>query len=848
MSIDRTISSEWEFRSPSDEIWRQATVPGCVHTDLLANGQIPDPFFGTNEGDLQWIDKQDWEYRTTFKVAPNEFAHSNLQLRFDGLDTYAEVFLNDSHVLSANNMFRIWKVDAKPFLRAGNNTLRIYFRSPIQEDLPKLETLGYSLPTPNDQSERGELGDKRLSVFSRKAPYHYGWDWGPRFVTSGIWRPVHLSAWSHGKIEDVFIEQTSVSAERADVTARITILSDSAWIGELIVDTDGVHASVAVNLREGANIVEVPMSIDRPRLWWSRGLGEAHLYTFTAKLSRDGDVIDEISTRTGLRAIKLIRNDDDAGTSFYFELNGVPVFAKGANHIPNDAFLTNMTKERYRHEIITAVESNMNMLRVWGGGTYESDVFYDLCDEYGILIWQDFMFACSMYPGDAAFLENVREEAKDNLVRLRNHPSIALWCGNNEMDTAWSQYEENGGWGWKQLYTSEQREKIWHDYESIFHHILPEVVERCIPGADYWPSSPMQALTRDASQHAKNDAPRGDIHYWGVWHAVEPFANYNVYLGRFMSEYGFQSFPELRTVETYARAEDMAIESEVMKWHQRSGDGNRLIKEYMDIYYNEPKNFESFLTMSQILQAEAIKMAMEAHRRKKPYCMGTLYWQINDCWPVASWSSMDYYGRWKALQYYAKRSYQDISVSVHEHEGLVEVYVISDILQEVSGRLICRLFDFSGNILEERTDFVSIPANTGIVANAIPTDAWLKGQTAESTVLVAILEVQEEIVDVKEHYFVPPNQVQLKQPSIVVSYKKTNGVPTKIVLETDVLAKHVVLTTDVEGIFSDNYFDLVPGVPRVIEFKVRTSDASGFTAAEPGNVQVTSMVDYIHLS
>lgn len=835
------------FRSPSEQEWLPATVPGCVHTDLLANGKIPLPFVGTNEGDLQWIDKQDWEYETTFDVDQATLGERNLELVFNGLDTYAEVFVNDTHVLSANNMFRTWRADVKDNLQLGPNSLRVIFRSPIQEDLPKLAALGYNLPAPNDQSERGGLGDQKLSVFSRKAPYHYGWDWGPRFVTSGIWRPVHLVGWSQGRITDVYIDQRRISRALAEVAVLVTIESDTAWSGTVQVESQGVHAALEVELSPGTNQVEVPISIDNPRLWWSRGLGESYLYTFAVTLLRGDDVIDQSSTRTGLRSIKLVRNTDSAGTTFYFELNGVPVFAKGANHIPNDSFLTDVDEERYRHEIMSAVEANMNMLRVWGGGTYEADIFYDLCDEHGILVWQDFMFACSMYPGDEAFLESVRQEAKDNLIRLRNHPCIALWCGNNEIDTAWSQYDENAGWGWKQQYTQEQRARIWADYEAVFHDILPEAVSRYAPQAEYWPSSPMQALTGDASQHAKNDSTRGDIHYWGVWHNVEPFSNYNVYLGHFMSEYGFQSFPELKTVQTYAKPEDMALESDVMKWHQRSGDGNRLIKEYMDIYYNEPKDFQSFLVMSQVLQAEAIKMAMEAHRRRKPFCMGSLYWQINDCWPVASWSSMDYYGRWKALQYYAKRSFQDVSVSIYEHDDVTEVHLVSDVLQPIAGRLICRLFDFSGNLLAERIDSVSVPANSAIVASSLKTQEWLQNRTPQTSVLVATFEENNgSIVDSKEHYFVPANRIQLKQPTIVVTKRERQDGSAVLVLETDTLAKHVVLSSEVDGIFSDNYFDLVPGLPKEIEFKV--SIHGEFIHADPGDVHVTSMIDLVQMA
>ncbi|MCL6444932.1 MAG: glycoside hydrolase family 2 protein [Alicyclobacillus sp.] len=839
------LHDNWRFRDPSEDAWLPAKVPGCVHMDLRRNGRIPDPFYGTNEGDLQWIDKQDWEYETSFNVESDVFAEEHIDLVFMGLDSYADVSLNGSHILSADNMFRTWRTDVKSLLRAEGNLLRVRFRSPIQEDLPKLERLGYRLPATNDQSERGGLGDKKLSVFARKAPYHYGWDWGPRFVTSGIWRSVRLEGWTGCRITDLFIEQQRVSADVAQLMAHVTVEADKPQRVLLRLSWDGSEGvDQPVELHAGVQVIDVPLTVKQPRLWWSRGLGEQHRYTFSAVVLDNAQTLAERRVITGLRSLRLVQEDDEVGTSFYFELNGIPVFAKGANHIPNDSFLTEITYERYKHEIVTAAASNMNMLRVWGGGIYENDAFYDLCDEYGILVWQDFMFACSMYPGDEAFLENVRIEAEENIRRLRNHPCIALWCGNNEIDTAWSNYDEHAGWGWKQQYTPEQREKIWRDYEAVFHRILPDAVAQFAPGADYWPSSPLQAWTNDARQHARNDSTRGDIHYWGVWHNVEPFSNYNVYLGRFMSEYGFQSFPELRTVQTYAGPGDMELESTVMKWHQRSGDGNRLIKSYMDIYEKQPKDFFAFLYMSQVLQAEAIQMAMEAHRRKKPYCMGSLYWQINDCWPVASWSSMDYYGRWKALQYYAKRSYRDVMVSFGESDGQVTVHVVSDILTPVNGRLDLRLYDFSGNVLREVSQPVHIPANSAVVVTALRPKEWLGGHKAEQAVLRAVLMEDGTELDSKEYYFVPAKELSLDYPHIDITPVADSG-GTAFRLETDVLAKNVWLSTESDGVFSDNFFDLIPGVPKIVQFQSRPCGEDWFQPAVPASVQVRSLVDFV---
>lgn len=847
MSVTKLVLHDWTFKSVSDSEWLPAVVPGCVHTDLLKNGKIEDPFYGTNERNLQWIDKQDWEYESTFDVSPDALAQSVIELVFDGLDTYADVTLNGERVLSADNMFRTWRVDVKQHLQSTNNKLHIRFRSPINEDLPKLEKLGYPLPATNDQSENGGMGDKKVSIFARKAPYHYGWDWGPRFVTSGIWREARLEAWSGVRIADLYIAQKDVSADHAKLTAVVEVVAESAWQGTLRLSADGRVWEKEVTLAAGTQTVELDAAIAQPKLWWSRGLGEQHLYTFLAELLQGGKQAASRQVRTGLRTIKLIREKDEKGATFYFELNGVQVFAKGANHIPNDSFVTEVTRERYEHEIASAAASNMNMLRIWGGGIYEDDAFYELCDEYGIMVWHDFMFACSMYPGDEAFLANVRVEAEQNVKRIRNHPSIALWCGNNEIDSAWAHYEENGGWGWKKNYTHEQREKIWADYEAIFHELLPEVVGRLNPEIAYWPSSPMTELTRDKEQHAHPLTTVGDVHYWGVWHAVEPFENYNVKIGRFMSEYGFQSFPEERTVRTYAEEKDMELLSDVMRCHQRNGDGNRLIKEYMDLYLPEPKDFVSFLYMSQVLQAEAMKTAIEAHRRRKPYCMGTLYWQMNDCWQVASWSSMDYFGRWKAIQYYAKNSMKDVMVSFDGTKaGVVDVHLVSDVLEPIAGTLNVALYDFEGKLLQQFSREASVEANGAGIVYTGSVDELLQGADPKRTVMKADFVVNGSVIDSKLHYFATAKEMSLPAANVTIKEVPGSG-GTAFTLETDVLAKQVWIASEAEGIFSDNYFDLIPGIPVTVEFLGRGASGKAFAPASPGKLTVQSTADAIKL-
>ncbi|WHY71720.1 beta-mannosidase [Fictibacillus enclensis] len=831
---------DWKFKACDEQNWLSAEVPGCVHTDLLKNGLISDPFYGKNELQLQWIDKKDWEYETTFDVPHTMLSLDRLELLFHGLDTYGEVYLNDTQILKTDNMFRVWKKDVKEHLKEQNNVLRIRFHSPIEKDLVKQEKLGYNLPAVNDHSQDGEVGDKTLSVFARKAPYHYGWDWGPRFVTSGIWKSVELAGWSTAEISDLFIQQKKVTSSSAELTAVVEIETEKEAEGTLHIEAEGISISQDVRLAVGTNTVEIELKITNPKLWWSRGLGEPYLYDFTASYVQEEQMITEKTVRTGLRSIRLVREKEEQGASFYFELNGVPVFAKGANHIPNDSFVTEVTYERYKHEIISAELANMNMLRVWGGGIYENDEFYELCDQHGILVWQDFMFACSMYPGDQDFMDNVKAEAEDNIRRLRNHPCIALWCGNNEMDVAWAQYDEEAGWGWKQQYSQEQRDEIWQSYDTLFHHLLPEAVQRLSPEIAYWPSSPMADWSNDRQQHSNYVSGSGDIHYWDVWHGSKPFEEYNSHVGRFMSEYGFQSFPEYKSVKQYAEDEDMELESEVMLHHQKNGRGNALIKEYMEKYLPVAKDFPSFLYMSHVLQAEGIKSAIEAHRRKKPYCMGTLYWQMNDCWPVASWASMDYYGRWKALHYYAKKSFQDVMVSIDgTNSEKVDVHVISDQLDPVEGTLISRLLNFQGEVIREFKDAVNLEGNTGNVILSLSTAELLDGQNPAGTVLQAELVADERVIDWKEHYFVSGKELKLQKPVLSI----TRVSDSEYMIETNTLAKQVWLSAENEGVFSDNYFDLIPGRPKRIQFFERKDGALVF--GSPENLEVQSMYDFM---
>ena len=816
--IKKELNSGWKFRQWRLNNWYPATVPGVIHTDLIANGIIEDPFYRLNERSVQWVDKEDWMYETHFDLDDDTFSRENIRLHFMGLDTYVHVYLNGESILEGDNMFREWKVDIKDKVKRKDNKLEVLFRSPIKEDIPKWDALPFQYPTGPDQSQQGGIFNKTVSTFARKAGYHYGWDWGPRLVTSGIWRPVYLEAWNDVKIEDVFIEQKEVSSKTARITAHAELLSDKdlADVKVIIKDknNNAVYGTKDLDLKKGINTVSVDFTIDNPRLWWSNGLGEPNLYEFTTIIDLKSATVDTKNIRTGIRSIKVVNETDKDGASFYFVLNGVPVFAKGANYIPSDNFLPRVTREKYRKTIQDAVDVNMNMLRVWGGGTYEEDYFYDLCDENGIMVWQDFMFACSMYPSEGAYLENVKYEAIDNIKRLRNHPSISVWCGNNEAYDGWF------GWGRREDYTKQNPEYariMWKQYADLFHKLLPDMVAQYAPESFYWPSSPYGLPGQGC------DDKHGDRHYWGVWHGKHPIAQYNTEKSRFFSEYGFQSFPEFESVKIYApKKEDWAITSEVMMEHQRAGTyANNLIEEYLLNEYQKPKDFESFLYMNQVLQGDAIKIAMEAHRRNMPYCMGTLFWQHNDCWPVASWSSRDYYGRWKAQHYFAREAYKDVLVSPIAKDDKLDIYIVSDRLTESKGTLNLKIIKLDGHIIDSRKLNITIPKNTSKNVFTASVNDLLKGTAKNDVVIHAELTDNKGNIYKNNYFLLQQKNINFPQANISKTVKPVNE-GYEVSLSSDNFARAVFMSVEgIDNFFENNYFDILPGQVTVV--KVKTS-------------------------
>lgn len=784
-----SLHQNWSFRKKGDSKWLPASIPGTVHTDLMANKIIPDPFISDNEKKVEWAENEDWQYYSIFTTSKKDLANNHIELVCEGLDTYAKVYINDSLVITADNMFRSWNAEIKKLLKEGKNKIFIEFSSAVKKGKELAKELSYTLP-----------GDEK--VFTRKAQYQYGWDWGPRLVTCGIWKNIKLNFWNDAEIRNVYYIQKKLNDSIAEIEFTTEIESANNSTINLSIAENSTFKKENIVLHQGKNNIKSIYSIKNPKRWWCNGLGIPNLYSFTISIEKNGILINKKEFEIGLRTIELIQEKDSIGKSFYFKLNGVPVFMKGANFIPPDNFLSRVSKEKYQEIIQSAVDANMNMLRVWGGGTYADDEFYNECDKKGILVWQDFMFACAMYPSDKLFSENVKQEIIEQTQRLRNHPSIALWCGNNEIDEGW----KNWGWQKQYNYSSKDSSIIWNDYINLFQKQIPTILESL--GIDknlYWQSSPSIGWGR------KESLLQGDSHYWGVWWGMEPFENYKIKVGRFMSEYGFQGMPSKNVLKNIFGNDVCAMNSYKLKVHQKHPKGFETIEEYMQRDYRMPKDFFSNVYISQLLQAEGMKTAIEAHRRAKSPdgsgCMGTLYWQLNDCWNSISWSSIDYSGTWKASHYQVKKSYEPILISANEENEKLNIYIINDELKIINAKLFLKLLNFKGEILWSNSSDISIESNSSKIYFSIDKKQFEKFSKDEILLSMEVVIPKALLVSSNIHYFSKPKDLKLSKPNIKFTIIDKN----KFEIETDILAKDVYISIDGKDLnLSDNYFDLLP--------------------------------------
>lgn len=821
MKVLSLNGTDWTLLDPQTSQTCPATVPGCVHTDLLAADRIPDPWYRDNEKEIHWVCLQDWTYTRTFDVDEALLEHDHLTLCCEGLDTLAEVVINDQCVLNADNMFRTWQTEVRSALKLGKNRIEVRFTSPI----PEMQRLDAERRLPGWNIFHEDFFGKS---YIRKMGCAFGWDWGLMAPTAGIWRDITLRAW-HTRLADIQHTQQHDPAGPVTIHTRITTEGRPGASVRVRIEKDGSPITIADSSINESEVI-ISQTIENPALWWPAGLGEQPLYEVTTELlDADGQVIERQSHRLGLRTLELIREADEFGESFRFRCNGLDFFAKGANWIPCDVFPSRIADETYRDLLTSAAESGMNMIRLWGGGIYEQPAFYDRCDELGLLIWHDFMFACSTYPWwDEAFLENVRHEAIDNIRRVRHHPSLALWCGNNEIEQ-----------GLSSNWLDPDYIKM-ADYEQLFDQLLPELVAAHDGVTPYWPSSSHTPAADQKERLHYNDPTRGDAHAWSVWFGGQPFESQRSWVFRFMSEFGFQSFPEPRTIASFTLPEDRDLASWVMDYHQRSGPGNQTIFKYLIEWFPMPANFDQLTWLSQLTQALCIQYAAEHARRIQGRMDGLLYWQLNDLWPGATWASIDVFGRWKALQYFAKRFFAPALISLLEnHEtSSVALHVSNHHPTPLHATAHWMLTDAAGQLLDRGEQPCEIPPQSNRQLLTLDcTDARRRSGTARLPLEIrnapdapiagdrdlliwawltdpAGLELSRNLA-----FFAKPKYLLLQPPTITTEIT-THPIEANTYLAA-LTTTHASPWTRLElqghdARFSDNFLHLTPDLPTIV--------------------------------
>jgi beta-mannosidase len=780
-----TLNNDWEFADSSTTEWLSASVPGCVQNDLFEHNLIPNIFNQSNADSIKWVAEKTWIYKKTFDIPISIFNKKHIYLILEGIDTYANIYLNKKKLFSANNMFRKWKIDVKAVLLEQDNELEIHFHNPIEKNNSAQENYAVILP--------------EVRAFSRKAPYQFGWDWAPEILSCGIWKEVYIEAWDNIKIENIYVYTTSITEKNAIIYFESEVISDKEQnIQYQIINTDKAFEDITddVLLKKGKNVIQKEIPITNPKLWWPNGMGEQNVYEIQCIVQTEENA-DTLEGSFGIRTIELITEKDSIGENFYFKVNGIPCYMKGANYVPPHSLPSQITKEMQEALIATAVKSNFNMLRVWGGGIYESDYFYELCDKNGILIWQDFMFACAMYPGDTSFLHNVEHEIEDNIIRLRNHPCIALWCGNNEVKNGWED------WGWQEKYSKEEITHIEEAYYKLFQELIPNKIKQLDSTRAYWPSSPSWGWGHEES------FTEGDSHYWGVWWGKESFDIFYEKNARFMSEYGFQAIPSYKTMLSFIDEEPISLDNKHIQFHQKHPVGNETIIEYLEREFIIPTNFKELIYISQLLQAWGIQKALDTHRKDKKYCMGTLYWQFNDCWPAISWSSVDYYGQWKALQYFVQDAFHSLYlIPIPENNG-INIYLANDYTKDIEGELRIQLKDFYGNIIYKTKETTKINANNTAKLTRIDIENFPLNYNPRLHYLHIEFETSEENIQ-RNYFFTTVKDIQIPKNHIEITNLKKNNNGYSLSLKTNKFAHSVYLSSDKAIFFENNFFHIEP--------------------------------------
>lgn len=788
----RNLNKDWQFRFDSSETWMPASVPGSVITDIFKNGIIPDPYASENESLIRKLENHGFVYRLNFNIDPVTLNHDSISVIFHGIDTYCDVFLNKQKILSAGNMFRIFKTEVKSFLQNGSNELVLVFHPAMKTASDDLKKWPYKLPADSDK------GEEKTSIFTRKAPYHYGWDFSPRFAFPAIWKKIELLAWSNARIENVFVNTVQANEQSARVKIYAEFSCSKKEKYHFILDgfhTDQHDIDTILELKPGRQIIEKVINISHPKLWWPQGLGDANLYPVKFKLLKRNKAIDSLKLEAGIRTVRLEQQKDSIGESFRFYVNDKPIFAKGANLVPPDMFMSQVDSNRYATLVELASGAHFNMLRIWGGGVYGDDEFFRLCDHNGILVWQDFMFACSFYPIDQQKLDNIKAEAIDNIIRLRNHASLALWCGNNEIDEAWHNWGYQKAYGWSLKDSAD----IWQQYETLFKQELPSLVNSFDPGRNYISTSPSFGWGRAQSM------TYGDSHYWGIWWGMQDFSVYREKTGRFMSEYGFQALPDKNTIDYFAPGESDISKGSLLA-HQKHPTGFQTINEYMKREFDIPQDFSDYIYLSQILQAKGLGIAFRAHRMN-PRCDGTLYWQFNDCWPGISWSSVDYFGRPKALYYEAKRCFSNYLPVFEVSNDSLNILLLSD-SDLISDSLQLTLFNVNGSELWKSVTLPKKHNNRTFSAGTWPLSFFIDKGNADEIILLASMKNDKEKRQIFS--FVPIRKLKLELPEIKVrNLYENNQIITVFSSNKPALYVHPEFENDF--IAPDDFFMLFPG-------------------------------------
>ena len=831
---EQFLHENWKMHRVSGAELIDATVPGSVYQDLLDAGKMEDPYYRDNELAALKLMDDDYTYETVFVPEDEILKSDRAILRFHGLDTLADISLNGVFLDSVNNMHRVWDYEVLPLLQPGENTLTITFHSPTK----------YIKKAYKEDPAEGTTDAMVGFPLLRKAHCMFGWDWGPRLPDAGIWRDVELIGVNVALIDSVYITQKHENGIvdlgfEVDLNYTGTEIDSLLTYEVTITDPDGNETVYA----------DAPDSVilRHPKLWWPNGYGEQNLYTVRVDLKQDDVLLDSWERRIGLRTMTMHIEKDEWGESFAHEVNGVQIFAMGADYIPEDNILSRVTYDRTRQLLQDCVDAHFNAIRVWGGGYYPSDDFYDICDELGLIVWQDFTFACAVYNLTDDFESNIIGEFADNIKRIRHHASLGLWCGNNEMEMfiarSGMKYEIGNtiefkgqlAWLMDQAWQNKAAQKS--DYVKMYEYLIPKVLKRYDPQTFYWPASPSSGGAFDDP----NDENRGDVHYWDVWHGGVPFSEYRKFYFRYVSEFGFQSFPCLKTVETFTEPEDRNIFSYVMEKHQRNNAANGKIMNYLSATYLYPTDFDTLLYASQLLQADAIRYGVEHFRRNRGRCMGTIYWQLNDCWPVASWASIDYFGRWKALHYYAKRFFAPVMLSCME-EGIltqdtntnaepyevkksITLNVTNETMEDVDVTVRWALRDRFGEILKAEDQEVHVPA---LSSKWLETVKLPQARLYEDYVSYEAADGNGAILSQGTVIFSLPKHFHFADPKL--SYRIEGR---EIVVEAQAYARSVEIRNENEDLkLSDNYFDMNAGEKRV-----------RILSGEPENIRVRSVFD-----